>query len=123
MKPRYKSGAFQTFKKGRFSNYGVSGIFQDLGTGGDYSDVDTHLTYHADGTPVSSGNYGDWIGFFNNLINGTSSVLTSIYGHNNQWQANAYNTMYQQEKRTNTILWVIIGLVVALGIVLIIRKK
>lgn len=119
MKPKYKSGAFRP----RYSNYLDSGIFQDLGTGGDYSDVTTHQTYNADGTPVSGGSSSDWSSFWSHLIDASSSVVTSIWGNNSQWQANAYNTMYEQEKRTNTILWVIIGLVVALGVVLIIRKK
>lgn len=50
------------------------------------------------------------------------TVLTSIFGRNNVQQAQYTNQLYQNERRTNTILWVIIGLVVALGVVLIIRK-
>lgn len=64
----------------------------------------------------------DWGGLASSFINAASSVATSIWGNNNAWQANAYNTMYQQEKRTNTVLWVIIGLIVALGVFLVIRK-
>lgn len=118
MKPRFKSGAFRP----RYSKYLDSGLFVDLGVGGDYSDVATHQTYNSDGTP-SSGSSFSWGNFWNNLVTSASSVATSIWGNNSQWQANAYNTMYEQEKRTNTILWVVIGLVVALGVVLIIRKK
>ena len=116
--------------KKRFSNF-ESGLFQDLGTGGQYSDVTTHQTYNADGTPVTSSGLGQntsgsgvigWGDIVTTGINALSSVATSIWGSNNAWQANAYNTMYQQEKRTNTVLWVIIGLIVALGVFLVIRK-
>lgn len=90
----------------------------DGGIVGDYSDVTTHQTY----TVGSGSGAFNWGGFFGNLIDSTESVLTSIYGRNNQVLANAYNTMYEQEKRTNMILWVVIGLVVALGVFLVIRK-
>lgn len=130
MKPKKvtRSGAIKT--RPRYSNWttgdGGSGMFVDLGTTGDYSDVTTHQTYNADGTPYASSNSGwssqDTVNTINNGINATASVLNSIFGHNYQWQSEAVSTMYQQEKRTNTILWIVIGLILALGVVLVIRK-
>ena len=118
MKPKTtKSGNFRP----RYSNYLDSGLFVDLGIGGDYGDVETHQTYSSDGTPLTGGS-SNWSSFWNNLVSSVSSVATSIWGNNNQWQTQAYSTMYEQEKRTNTILWVVIGLVVALGVFLVIRK-
>lgn len=123
-----RSGALKPRKK--YSNWstgeGGSGMFVDLGTTGDYSDVTTHETYNAGGTPYSESSGGwspsDTANLINTGINSTASVLNSIFGHNYQWQSEALNTMYQQEKRTNTILWVAIGLILALGVVLVIRK-
>lgn len=50
------------------------------------------------------------------------TVLTSIFGRNNIQQAQYTNELYKQEQRTNTILWVVLGLVLALGVFLVIRK-
>lgn len=129
MKPKKitRSGAIKT--RSRYSNWTNgegSGMFVDMGTTGDYSDVTTHQTYNANGTPYASSGNGwsasDTANLINNGLNTTASVLNSIFGHNYQWQSEAVSTMYQQEKRTNTILWIVIGLILALGVVLVIRK-
>lgn len=65
----------------------------------------------------------DWGGFANNLMNTTGSVLSSIFSPSYKYQNQALNSMYSAEKRTNTILWIVIGLVLALGVVLVIRKS
>ena len=89
-----------------------------------FSNYDTENTTTTSGLGQNTSGSGafDWGGLASSFINAASSVATSIWGNNNAWQANAYNTMYQQEKRTNTVLWVIIGLIVALGVFLVIRK-
>ena len=51
-----------------------------------------------------------------------TTILTSIFGRNNIQQAGYATEMYRQEQRTNTILWVVIGLVLALIVFLVIRK-
>lgn len=51
-----------------------------------------------------------------------TTILTSIFGRNNIQQASYATEMYRQEQRTNTILWVVIGLVLALIVFLVIRK-
>lgn len=119
MKPETISGAF------RYSNWNTgdgSGLFVDLGTGGDYSDVETHQTYHADGTPAGSWTPQNTVDVVKTGASFLQNVLTSIFGRNHQYQASAVNTMYEQEKRTNTILWVAIGLILALGVFLVVRK-
>ena len=65
----------------------------------------------------------DWNNFLNSLFGSASSVLTSIYGKGDTWRANAVEWQLNQEKRTNAILWVVIGLMVALGVYLVIRKN
>lgn len=64
----------------------------------------------------------DWGGFANNLMNTTSSVLSSIFSPSYKYEKLALDSMYKAEKRTNTILWIVIGLVLALGVFLVIRK-
>ena len=73
------------------------------------------------GTSSSSGSGWNW-GILTSLANTFGSVATSIWGKGGEWQASAYKSMYDQQKQTNTILWVVIGLVLALGVVLVIRK-
>lgn len=115
MKPETISGAF---RYSNYPDYTVSGVFQEIPGSNDYSNLS-----EAPSTPAGSSSSGfDWGNFFSNLFSSATSITTSIWGHNNQWQTQAYNTMYQQERRTNTILWVVIGLVVALGLFLVIRK-
>ena len=60
----------------------------------------------------------DISGMFNSL----TSMASSIWGKGDKYMAQAYAKMYEQQQRTNTVLWVVIGLVVALGVFLVIRK-
>ena len=82
-----------------------------------YSNAETTSS----GTSTSGGSF-DWGSFSTNLLNSATTLLGSIFGKSDKYKADAYETLYQQEQRTNTILWVVIGLVVALGVVLVIRK-
>ena len=59
----------------------------------------------------------------NAAIKTVGSLLSSIFGKSDKYTANAYNTLYQQERKTNTMLWIIIGVVVLLAFVFILRKK
>ena len=95
----------------RYSNAPID-QFQQIPGSNDYENIPTSGT-------SSSVNWGGLLG---QLINGTTSVLTSMFGRTEAAQLNAYQTMYKQEQRTNTILWVVIGLVVAMGVVLVLRK-
>ena len=106
--------------RSRYSHYVVKGgiIYNDDGT------VYTGSQSGAIGeTPTEGGwtaqNTVDTINTGANLI---QTVLTSIFGRNNIQQAQYTSELYKQEQRTNTILWVVLGLVLALGVVLVIRK-
>ena len=123
-RPRKKGPVSGVIGGSRYSNwYGGTGggLFTDLGTTGDYSDVETHQTY------TYTGSNGGWtsqntVDTINTGANLLQNVLTAIFGRNNIQQANYANELYKQEQRTNTILWVVLGLVLALGVVLVIRK-
>lgn len=60
----------------------------------------------------------DISGMFNSLTN----MASSIWGKGDKYMAQAYAKMFEQQQKTNTVLWVVIGLVVALGVFLVIRK-
>lgn len=60
--------------------------------------------------------------FLTNLFNSGTSIATSIWGHENQWQVAGLQSQLEAERKTNTMLWVVIGLVLALGVFLVIRK-
>ena len=79
------------------------------------------------GGESSSGTSGsgtfNWDVFLNNLISAGTSITTSIWGHDNQWQVTGLELQLEAERKTNTMLWVVIGLVLALGVFLVIRKS
>ena len=99
------------------SNYQLGGSWESYG--GNSGLLDSGSTSSSSSDGWTSQNTVDTINTGASML---TTILTSIFGRNNQYLASSYNTMYQQEKRTNTILWVVIGLVLALGIVLVIRK-
>lgn len=73
-----------------------------------------------DGTVTETSWYEgiDWAGGLGSLTN----LFSSIFGKSDKYTAQAYATMYKEQQRITTILWVVIGLMVALGVVLLIRK-
>jgi len=105
-------------KSGAFRNRRYSGYYLWQGADGPSS-----TEADAPGAPTGSGwtsqNTVDVINTGAGLI---QNVLTSIFGRNNIQHANYTTELYKQEQRTNTILWVIIGLVLALVVFLVIRK-
>lgn len=105
----------------RYSRVGVSGLFVDLGTVGDYSDTGTHQTFHSDGTSASSSSF-NWNNFLNSLVGLGDTFVSSYWNNGAQQQANYTNELYKQEQRTNTILWVVLGIILALGVYLVVRK-
>ena len=60
----------------------------------------------------------DLSGMFKSL----TEMVTGIFGKGDKYVANMYSKMYEEQKKTTTVLWVVIGLVVALGVYLVIRK-
>lgn len=65
----------------------------------------------------------DWNAFVESLSKYTAAALTSIFGKSDKYEAQALNTLYKKQEQTNIILWVVIGLMMALGVVLLLRKK
>lgn len=89
---------------GSWDSYGGnSGLLSGSGTGSGWTPQNT-------------------VDVINNGASALTTILTSIFGRNNIQQANYATEMYRQEQRTNTILWVVIGLVLALIVILVIRK-
>lgn len=64
----------------------------------------------------------DWNGLVQGILGLGNTFVSSFWNNGAQTQANYTNELYKQEQRTNTILWVVLGLVLALGIFLVIRK-
>ena len=115
-------------KKARFNrrysnlqpgNYSIGGSFESYGG-------KAGLTGGLTGGNSSSGTSGsgtfDFYGFFNNLLDSGTTIVTSIWGKDNKWQVEGLNAQLEAERKTNTILWVVIGLVLALIIFLVVRK-
>ena len=65
----------------------------------------------------------DWGSFINNLVGTAGGVLTSIFGKGDKYVVSAQNQIIEQQRKTTTILWAVIGLMAVLGVVLVIRKN
>ena len=61
-------------------------------------------------------------GIVDKLITTTGTVLSNIYGTGDKYRASALQEINEQQQKTTAILWVVIGLMAALGVVLLIRK-
>lgn len=102
----------------RYSNLGpVSDPYADFGSWDKLGGTSGLL-----GNSSKDGEGFDLDGFLTSLINGGTSVLNTMYNKEDKWRANALESQLKSEKRTTTILWVVIGLVLALGVVLVVRK-
>ena len=114
MKPKYNSGAF------RYSNASAvdMGLFKQIEGSDDKTDLPEN--YYS---TTSSGSSFDWGQFFTDLLGIGNTFVSSYWNKGDSYRADAYEQMLVNEKRTNTILWVVIGLVVALGVFLVIRKN
>lgn len=109
----------------RFSNWQDdpgSGLFVDPGVTGGNPDVTTRETSANNGSSGSGWTSEQTVETIKTGASTIESILNSIFGRNNIQQANYATALYNQEKRTNTILWVVIGLLLAMGVVLVIRK-
>jgi hypothetical protein len=75
---------------------------------------------NADGE--SSGNTFDW----NNLVSNIGSSISSIFGGLTALKSSQYNSQqqYQQQKSTNTALWIGIAVVavIVIGLIVFLRK-
>lgn len=107
--------------KRRYSNYG-SGLlsnFQEIEGSSDYTELPAD--YYTSSSSSGSGLF-DWNAFSTGILNLGDSFVSSYFGKGDSYRATAYSEMLKSEQRTNTILWVVIGLILALGVFLVIRK-
>lgn len=105
----------------RFSNVLPSDQYNFGGSYASYGGNTVTTGTGTTGTGTSSGSGFDW-GQVGGWLATLGSTFGSIFGTGDKYTAQAYKTMYDQQQRTNTILWVVIGLVLALGVVLVIRR-
>ena len=59
---------------------------------------------------------------FAGMLNSITTMVSNVWGKGDKYMAQAYQKMLDQQQKTNTVLWVVIGLVVALGVYLVVRK-
>ena len=85
------------------------------------------LTKDPDTPAVSTSSSGSGSQFpWTTLINGIRDLgvsIANIWSPAGNYTSASYAAQLRQEKQTNTILWVVIGLVLALGVVLVLRKN
>lgn len=95
----------------RYSNAPID-QFQQIPGSNDYENIPSNQ---------GSGVF-NWTSFVDSLLNSANTIIPSVWGNQNQWQVNALSNQVEAERKTNTILWVVIGLVLALLVFLVIRK-
>lgn len=64
----------------------------------------------------------DVMGLINRLLDSANAIVPAIWGNGDKWQNQALASQLDAERKTNTILWVVIGLVLALLVFLVVRK-
>lgn len=118
-KPKTKGPVSGVIGKRKYSNY----YLWEGGDGPSSSEADA--PYNQTGSSLgqdTSGSGSFDYGLIGGWLNSLGNIVTSIWGSSGNVQADMLNEQLRQERRTTTILWVIIGLVLALGVVLVIRK-
>lgn len=116
-KPKTKGPVSGVIGKRRYSNY-YDPTLVGAQIGANVAAQQASQSLGQDTSGSGSFNYGLIGGWLNSLGN----IVTGIWGSTGNVQADMLNEQLRQERRTTTILWVIIGLVLALGVVLVIRK-
>lgn len=64
----------------------------------------------------------EWGDVINTGTTTLGQVLTSIFGRNYSYQADANAAMLDQERRNNTILWIAIGVVLVMAMIIVLVK-
>ena len=59
---------------------------------------------------------------YSGMLNSITEMVSNVWGKGDKYMTQAYQKMLDQQQKTNTVLWVVIGLVVALGVYLVVRK-
>ena len=95
------------FNMPRFSNYD-----------GEESAQTGSLGQNTSGSGVFNWEYvGDW-------LNSAANIVTGVWGTGDKYMANAYQTMYNQERKTaNLLIGIVVAFVLLAFAFLIIKKK
>ena len=111
-----KSGAI----KPRYSNYDPYVIgaptASDLGLSG------TGLSGGASSLSSGSGMF-DATGLINSALNALSSTAIAIWGKGDKYRVQALQYINDEQSRTTRILWLVVGLILIVGAVILIRKS
>ena len=76
------------------------------------------------GQDTSGSGAFNWGSFFSNLFGAGSSIVTSVWGTSDKYMANAYQTMYNNERKTtNTMIAIVIAFVLLAFAFLLLKKK
>ena len=97
----------------RYSDYDASGVFQTIPGSSDYTELPA--SYYSGASSSTSG-------LISSGINAARDVLVSIFGKGDKYQVQALQLLNEEQRKTTYILWAIIGLVAAVGTVLLIKK-
>lgn len=86
-----------------------------------------YSNYDGEGTELGQDSSGsgtfNW-GFVGDWLNSASNVITGIWGTSDKYVANAYQTMYNQErKNTNLLIGIVVALLLLAFAFLILKKK
>lgn len=102
------------FNRKRYSNYLPT--YKELQE--KYGTTGTSLGKDSSGSGTFNwGFVGDW-------LNSASNAITGIWGTSDRYVANAYQTMYNQErKNTNLLIGIVVALLLLAFAFLIIKKK
>lgn len=105
------------FGRPRYSNYNGSEVGPAMDDGSFYSNSGG-LGRDTSGSGAFSWGYvGDW-------LRSAANVVTGIWGTSDKYVANAYQTMYNQErKNANILIFIVVALVLLAFAFLILKKK
>lgn len=109
-----KSGAFN---RKRYSNYDPTEVGPPMANGEFYSNSGTLGNNSSGSGTFNWGFVGDW-------LNAATNAITGIWGTSDRYVANAYQQMYNQErKNTNLLIGIVVALLLLAFAFLILKKK
>ena len=112
----------KNIRKPRYSNYTVDpSLFVDLGSTGDQTNLPAN--YFQSQTGSNGSGLFDASSLIGKGLDVIQNIAVSIWGKGDKYRAQALQYINDEQKKTSTILWVIIGLMAVLGAVLLIRKS
>ena len=107
----------EAFGRKRFSNWTGSEVGPAMDDGSFYSNTAGLGQDTSSSGAFSWGYVGDW-------LRSAANVVTGIWGTSDKYVANAYQTMYNQErKNANILIFIVVALVLLAFAFLILKKK